>query len=148
MWPNRWGWILLSTPLVLWVCGAGFLYVGAWFELQRHHESVAAHEAEMRQRSFPVYVTEAGERYHRESHRVSAPTSAIPHPLAMKRNLRPCQICKPIPIRTYPDPPEKNPIIAQRIRRANWTFGLVILSWVSFCYLPGLVKDLFFRVSP
>tara|TARA_R110002096_G_scaffold147671_19_gene307767 strand:- start:31953 stop:32393 length:441 start_codon:yes stop_codon:yes gene_type:complete len=140
MWPNRSGWILLATPLVIWCCGAGIVYLSAYWESRTFAAALAHYEAEMERRSVDVYVSQSGSRYHRESHSIGTPTSAVSHRLAIERGLTPCKVCNPVPIRKFPDPPSKPASIETKIRKANWTFGLVVLSWVGFFYLPDVIK--------
>ncbi len=135
----------MSVPLTIWICGAAVLYGGAWLSQQRYEELVRAHQEEMRRRSFPVFVSDGGTRYHRESHRVHPPTRRIEHPVAVERGYTPCKICRPVPIRKYPPAPVRDPSIDRRIHRANWSFGLVVLSWVGFCYLPEILKSRLMR---
>lgn len=134
---------MLAIPLLIWVCGAGIVYMRAWLELREYKGALGAYQAELESWSISVFVSVSGSRYHRETHNIGHPTSQISHLVAMREGLIPCKVCKPVAIRKLPTKPEKPESIDAKIGKANWTFGLVVLSWIGFFYLPHVIKERF-----
>ncbi|MFT5469127.1 MAG: hypothetical protein ACI8UO_004242 [Verrucomicrobiales bacterium] len=143
--PTRFGWILLVTPLVIWLAFAGLFWKSTLQAERDFKQEHRLYDLETKLVSAKVFVTRSGERYHDESHQVGK-TTAISHFQAQERDLTPCLVCRPLGERRYPNPPEPPVRLANRTRTISFAFGFVPLTWIVLTVLlPIPIREYYMR---
>lgn len=144
MTPKKLGWILLATPLIVWLAWAAPAWFGVRQAEREHQQLLRIYELETQLKSPRVHIATDGDRYHRESH-LPEKTRAVSRFEAQELGYTPCLTCKPPGLRRYPSKPEPDPAIAERRQTIRWSTGLVPLCWAVLWLLPIPIREYYMK---